>query len=444
VIYEGNHEPIVSEVLFNKTEELMKKRVEAINGRRFDNGEERLLAGIIYCASCKSHMVGVSTRKNGRKFPYYLCNKRWATRSCDQDYVRADILEAAIIQDIKTMFRDELFIVRVWEEANKQLGAEKPDLEKEITRIDGLMVKTRAKIDRYFEAFENGTMKPDMCSEKVKDRNATLEALSAEKRELEARRKRLELPAIDREMLSRLLDKFEEVLAEGTNPQKKHLLRHMVKKVLIHDRRTVEVWYGLPNQASVRTAGHLAPQMCRSTNRQADPEVWFRFVHLAQNAQSGAPVAAYREQTIEIALGPKGAFVNGNVGALRLRAPPSRVARSIPPSKPAREPKTPRVVELLRKAIEWQALLESSQVVSQAEVARQEGITRARVTQIMGMLRLAPEIQENILTPAGAFQRRPVTERMLRPIGAIANQHDQLRKLHKLLGNNLTQIRDVP
>jgi len=34
----------------------------------------------------------------------------------------------------------------------------------------------------------------------------------------------------------------------------------MVKKVLIHDRRTVEVWYGLPNQASVRTPGHLAPR----------------------------------------------------------------------------------------------------------------------------------------------------------------------------------------
>jgi hypothetical protein len=132
---------------------------------------------------------------------------------------------------------------------------------KEIARIDGQMAKTRVKTDRYFEAFENGTMKPDICSQKVKDLNATLEALGAEKRELEARRERLELPAIDREMLSRLVDKFEEVLAEGTNPQKKHLLRQMVKKVLIHDRRTIEIWYGLPNQASVCTPGHLAPRV---------------------------------------------------------------------------------------------------------------------------------------------------------------------------------------
>lgn len=86
-----------------------------------------------------------------------------------------------------------------------------------------------------------------------------LEALTAEKRELEARRERLELPAIDREMLSSLLDNFEEVIAAGTNPQKKHLLHRLVKKVLIHDRRTIEIWYGLPNQVSVRTPAHLAP-----------------------------------------------------------------------------------------------------------------------------------------------------------------------------------------
>lgn len=40
-------------------------------------------------------------------------------------------------------------------------------------------------------------------------------------KELEGRRKHLELPAIDREMLTGLLDNFEEVIAPGTNPQNK-------------------------------------------------------------------------------------------------------------------------------------------------------------------------------------------------------------------------------
>ena len=50
------------------------------------------------------------------------------------------------------------------------------------------------------------------------------------------------------------------------------------------------------------------------------------------------------------------------------------------------------------QAIEWQALLESGEASSQAAIARREGISRARVTQVMGLLRLAPEIQERVLS----------------------------------------------
>ena len=169
--------------------------------------------------------------------------------------------------------------------------------------------------------------------------------------------------------------------------------------------------------------------MCRSTNRQADPEVYFRVVHATQNGYKGPPVAAYCEQTVEIALGPKGAFENDNIGALTRRAPPGHVVSAVPPGrgdpKQPREPKTPRVVELLRKAIEWQTLLESGRIANQAEIARREGITQARVTQIMGMLRLAPEIQQQILSIPETARRPIVTERALRPICQIDIASDQ-------------------
>jgi len=175
----------------------------------------------------------------------------------------------------------------------------------------------------------------------------------------------------------------------------------------------------------------------RTTPGGLEPEVYFRIVHLAQETPCGAPVAAYREQIVEIALGPKGAFENGNIGSLFRRAPPDQLLSAAPPGrgdpKPPRESKTPRVVKLLRKAVEWKTLLESGNVESQTEIARQEGITRARVTQIMGLLRLAPEIQEKILTPPDTRYRYPVTERMLRPIGTITNQLEQLQEFNRLL-----------
>jgi hypothetical protein len=179
--------------------------------------------------------------------------------------------------------------------------------------------------------------------------------------------------------------------------------------------------------------------MCRSTNRRGstpEPEIYFRIVHVAQDGHNSAPLAAYREQTVEIALGPKGAFENGNIGAMTRRVATAWVVSAAPPRwgqlKPPKEPKTPRVVELLQKAIEWQTILESGRIASQAEIARREGITRARVTQIMGMLRLAPEIQEQILSMPEIHCRPTITERILRPIETITDRRVQLQEFHKI------------
>ena len=60
------------------------------------------------------------------------------------------------------------------------------------------------------------------------------------------------------------------------------------------------------------------------------------------------------------------------------------------------------------------AQIEAGVYDDQADVARQHGLTRARLTQLMNLLLLAPDIQEEILAlevPAG---RQPLSERALR------------------------------
>jgi len=169
-----------------------------------------------------------------------------------------------------------------------------------------------------------------------------------------------------------------------------------------------------------------------------EPEVYFRIVHVAGDGRHGAPVVACCEQTVEIALGPKGAFENGNIGALTRWLAADRVVRAAPlhrgNPKPPKVARTPRVVELLRKAMEWQSLMESGQIASQADIARQEGITRARVTQVMGMLRLVPEIQQTILAIPATVRRQNITERALRPIMQIEDQGQQAAMFDALMG----------
>ena len=64
----------------------------------------------------------------------------------------------------------------------------------------------------------------------------------------------------------------------------------------------------------------------------------------------------------------------------------------------------------LRKAIEWRTLLTSGAVVTQAALARREGLSRARVTQILQLLRLAPEIHHDILSMPDTVGKLSITE----------------------------------
>ncbi|MFH1689291.1 MAG: recombinase family protein, partial [Candidatus Eisenbacteria bacterium] len=248
VLYEGTHDPLVSDELFRKAQEVLDERNEDLKGRQMRHGEDRLLTGVIKCAKCGSHMFGGGGCRRGVAVHYYVCSKRFNYHECKQDYIRSDILDGAIVEDLKAMFRDEQFVARVWEEANRRLTAERPDIEKEIDGNFAEAAKTQAAIDRYFKAFEAGKLEPELCNEKVRDLQTQLEELESRREDLEARRERLELPAIDREILSDMLDHFEKVLADGTLAQKRDLLHRLVKEVRVHDRRTIEVWYRLPNR----------------------------------------------------------------------------------------------------------------------------------------------------------------------------------------------------
>ena len=84
-------------------------------------------------------------------------------------------------------------------------------------------------------------------------------------------------------------------------------------------------------------------------------------------------------------------------------------------------------------AIEWRRKLDTGVVRNKAEIARREGITRARVTQVLGLLWLSPELQEKILTSPDTLLCRHVTERMLRPIGATVDLCDDVINAAKSL-----------
>lgn len=86
----------------------------------------------------------------------------------------------------------------------------------------------------------------------------------------------------------------------------------------------------------------------------------------------------------------------------------------------------PRVSRLLAMALRMDELCRSGEVADYAELARLALVTRARMTQIMSLLLLAPDIQEEILfLPRSAGSRDAIQEKAVRPIASVPDWRKQ-------------------
>ena len=104
-------------------------------------------------------------------------------------------------------------------------------------------------------------------------------------------------------------------------------------------------------------------------------------------------------------------FGRGRCGSKQLASGAASPKLNVTPAR------VPRVARLMALAIRFERLVRDGTVADYADIARLGHISRARVTQIMNLLNLAPDIQESILfLPTIDYGRDPFTEVDLRPI----------------------------
>ena len=85
-----------------------------------------------------------------------------------------------------------------------------------------------------------------------------------------------------------------------------------------------------------------------------------------------------------------------------------------PPQTPCERGRVPRVARLLALAHRFQGLVRNGEVADYAELARLGRVSRARISQIVSLLSLAPNLQEQVLfLPRTERGRDPIQMRHL-------------------------------
>lgn len=172
--YQGRHEPLVTQDLFDRVQSALAIMPGAGNRQR---RYHHFLKGFVWCARCERRLIVMRGRsKTGELYFYYLCRGR-QDKLCDLPYLRAGHVENAVAERYQTVTLGEDFKGQLSElfagaagQWRSSRGGNRTQMKKRLTELD-------RQEDRYIEL----ALDPDWPKEKI----------TAKLRQLRDERKRL-------------------------------------------------------------------------------------------------------------------------------------------------------------------------------------------------------------------------------------------------------------
>ncbi len=167
-IYKGNHEPIITKEVYDKTQKELKIRqrtaAENVNPRPFQS--KYMLSGIVQCGYCLAPLkilMGV-IRKDGTRFIKYECHQRHPrkikgvttyndNKKCDSGFYYKDDLEAFVLQEVNKLQHDTDYLDEIFSDNQKEAidrasyQKQIQELTKKISRLNDLYIDDRITLE---------------------------------------------------------------------------------------------------------------------------------------------------------------------------------------------------------------------------------------------------------------------------------------------------------
>ncbi len=278
IYYRGNwyaapHEPLIPEELFEKAQVTLTERGEDRSQRR-SNPTEYLLSGRVRCGQCGQAYIGTASHGRSARYTYYTCftRMRYGTSRCSNDRLPAEKLEQAVTRRLWEILDDHDLIEDAITQAYRRLTERDDQQQSELAAVQQKLAETRAVMDRYFRAFENGTMPEDTCASRIASLNEQAKTLERRASELAASHDEEEQPerasAAD---LHLLRDTLRNALNDSTPTHAKTVLQALIDEIRVDSRDHIEPTFRVP---AVRVdSGYMEPTKLEpsSPGRSAPP-----------------------------------------------------------------------------------------------------------------------------------------------------------------------------
>jgi site-specific DNA recombinase len=167
VEYEGKHQPLVPDSLFDRVQEVLAAHGRAGEKQRVHH---HYLKGTVYCAGCGSRLC--ITNAKGRYMYYYCLGRQLRRTECTQKYMAVEAVEMAVERHYIGMRMPKTEVGRVQADLRAQLDHQHQRAEPEIAWARKRAVELEAERRRLARGVISGAI-PDDLGREEQDRITT-------------------------------------------------------------------------------------------------------------------------------------------------------------------------------------------------------------------------------------------------------------------------------
>ncbi len=237
-IYEGEHEAIIADEVFDRVQQILDAK-SCGRGPRRNRNPDYLLAGLLYCR-CGDAMTTSSARgRKGREYRYYLCHTRQVSGpdACDHPRIPSGEIEQVILDRVQELCRNEAVRQGVTErldqgktEVGQGLAAERAQVQ---ARIDVLTREARDLL-ALFKHGEGGAG-ARVVSERLGELETEIDTLRTRTGELDDQIRGLSEAVGRVNTALDLLDSFDELWDALVPEERLELLRLLIERIDIDE-----------------------------------------------------------------------------------------------------------------------------------------------------------------------------------------------------------------
>jgi exonuclease VII small subunit len=227
-IFDGVHEPLVDEFTFAKAQAIMQ---EANTPNCAETRATSSSPGLLRCGRCGKACIGMSAKGNGGRNHYYACpgRQKYGPKACDGERLPREEVDEAVLRQLTSIYRDEQVIGEAITKANEEAERRRPEFEQRFASIGAEITRAEQALERYYEAFEQGSLSRERCEARLTRLQARLDDLHAQEAEfsLSAPDEATQAPTAA-ELVS-VADLLEAVVAEAEPQKAKALLWLLIR-----------------------------------------------------------------------------------------------------------------------------------------------------------------------------------------------------------------------